>query len=239
MKYLKFSSKLLLTTAYSLSFLMNATPVCAQSCHDKDETDCHWSQHAIPIIGGAILVGGAALLATRYINDNSASSGSAGPRGSTGGDFVPDLNQQIDFNFNELDLTLRRDNPAVELADVLITPFVVAPDGTVTQGSPTAINNIATNTVNNIILSSIQVNNPLFGAYQVGVQITNTGATLNLVAIGTSLEARLKVEILTSRDMTITTTIERDPTFVNSLTFATNENFQVIADFTYGPGDIP
>lgn len=234
-------------------------PVVAQSCCQEDDC-CRgggwWSNgngRTALIIGGAAVVGGVAgAIAGNASAGGKGHSGSRGPRGFTGdpgatgpagpfvvgptgatgatgatgpSPFTADTDETLTFT---VDLIVP--GPIVLGSALTITPFVTAPDGTTTEGTPVTfpagLPGIAAGTLSFPIPT---INDPLFGTYHVGLNFNPAGG---LVGLGVTLEATA----FASRDGS--TTALGEPSFVLAVDPGATQA-QRIREFTYDPNNVP
>lgn len=243
--------KIALWLASGISMLMTPLSIAGQendneiqTYHDCDEPSCpqQWGTKSTAIlIGGALIAGGVAI-ATANSSWQKGHSGSTGPVGTQGPqlNFTADEGQSLTFNFDSLE-TLFSSADITTVANVTIIPFVVDPNGNVIEGTPVP-QALVRNSTNPILsFGTIVIKDPVFGNYQGGVQMTfdtirngvNTPITI------TSVEYRLLLSILASRDNTTTFTTERDVSFAFTITINDGNKTQTSADYGYDPKNIP
>lgn len=136
--------------------------------------------------------------------------GATGPTGASGatGEFPQDLNAILTFDFS-INVT--------QGIGATITPFVVAPDGTMTISPTIVLTALNLGSFN----PQIVINNPEFGDYDVGFSIKTAGVGLN---------STIGLNVVASRNAS--TTLLVSPTTFN---VALGSETQTQINFAYGP----
>lgn len=138
--------------------------------------------------------------------------------------FVPDVGSVLSFT------NAFEPGGALPAGSTLI-PFVVAPNEMVVQGTPLVADGILTD----FSFSPIVVANPVFGIYHIGVQVTLAAdfspGLINLTSQVTSDRA--------GPAPTKITVVSEEDTISPVFPLLTGNQYQTIADFTYGQGNIP
>lgn len=227
--------KLFVYPLCGLSVCVNTMQANAQEEFCEQE-ECHASNwHGAAAFGlGAVIAGGAALLATSH------KDGSSGPKGHTGSPgFVntPDPAQTLTFNFVNFELTLNAISTIGFTGTVILKPFVRLPDGSVVVGQPQTFADF--NFSNLFVVSSLEpitVSNPFFGEYSPGVEVIvqDQNETIKTFSL------QLQVNVGASRDNSNTITLER--AVYNLADFnglAVPPQFQIVTDYTYNTANIP
>lgn len=223
-----------------------------QACNaqaDYESSDCQTSPcytGTALTLGGAVVVAGVVGYLAGHHNDHSHSSGSRGcdgcsgttgsegpigpvgptgpigppgPLGPTGpageGPFMPDIEQTLTFDFT-IDLV------SIESGTTTITPFVSHPDGRVIEDTPIVVTIADTGS---ILTPSLSVENPVFGTYNVGLNIitTNSPSTIHLTTEATA-----------SRNNSVTLVLD-----LPSLIIPANLETQIPGLFVYGSINVP
>jgi len=205
--------KVVATKLALISVLSCLTPsyASADCCPPPCEDECgggFWSGKGGALLGGALL--GAAAGAAAGAAVASGRRGSRGATGPTGpaGTFPADVGETLTFEFG---LTI-----GVGTIGSVITPFVSAPNGVVTVGTPITV----TSLIGLQPLLPIVITDPVFGTYTAGIQVVNAG----LAAITTST---LVIDVISSRDAT-TEIVD-----LAALSVGLAEQSQISGDFTY------
>lgn len=148
-----------------------------------------------------------------------------GPQGPAGSSpFTPDVGSVLSFT------DAFQPGGAPPAGSVLI-PYVVAPNGTVTQGTPIIADGIQTD----FLFQPIVVANPVFGIYHTGVQVTLSGDfTPGLINITSQV-----ISDRAGPSPAEITVVGEEDTLQPIFPLTTGNQFQSTADFTYGPGNIP
>lgn len=235
-------SRLFLIAMSSFSILLNANQAIAFEYGGEEEQEnksCCLTEYGAPFLAGALVAGGVALLAVNHCRDGS--DGNTGPTGSSAS-FSDDEGQTLAFDFSSLELTFEFGNLNVTTVEypfsVVLTPFVIAPDGTITQGesvtSQTTVDG-CTQTLSIADLGTIIIDDPVFGGYDSGVQISIPDAE-SLSEICGYTELLLRVDVTASRDDSETTIYGSEYSYVDS---KPSSQYQIIADFGYSCEEIP
>lgn len=229
--------KYLIASICTLSVLMGPAKAEAVDYYPEDEQtacdSCCWTGSAAPIIGGALLLGGIAVLAADHHRDGSTGSpGNTGDTGETGSsfDFPYDEGEYLAFAFPDedynIDLVTRSLPSPQSITSITVTPFVVAPDGECFEGESL----ITTYNPNyGFSLPPIVIEDPIFGTYHVGFQIRIDLTDDDQIE---EVHAVLRVDVFSSRDDDVTR-VQDDQNFCDLSDYG-NE-FQVTADFSYCP----
>lgn len=150
--------------------------------------------------------------------------GPVGPPGPS--PFTPDVGSVLSF-------TNAFQAGGVLPAGSIIIPFVSEPNGVIIEGTPIVADGILTD----FFFSPIVVGDPVFGVYLSGVQVTLSGDfTPGLI----NLTAKVVSDRAGPSPAKITLVGENDsltPVFMYPLT--AGNQYQVAAEFTYGPGNVP
>lgn len=143
--------------------------------------------------------------------------GLQGPQGLQGEKgsypFVMDNDASLNFKFSIL---MEKEPPFGTIA----VPFVSIPDGTIINNHPVSIGGQTT-----INLGYIQVANPVFGTYHLGIKLLTTSSPLDDQLL------QLIVESTASRNDKVITTIIEMAEFYE---FKASDQTQITAEFTYG-----
>lgn len=152
--------------------------------------------------------------------------GPRGPTGPAGPSFTPDVGSSLSFR------NAYQPGGFVPAGSVLI-PYVVAPNGVVTQGVPM----IADGAHTDFLFDPIVILNPVFGTYHTGVQAT-LGGDFNPGLI--NLTSRVVSDRAGPAPAEVTLVGEEDT--LNTIPFPplhAGDQYQITADFAYGKNDIP
>jgi hypothetical protein len=236
--------KFLVTSISALSILLGTNQATAQTTAFQYEGEeecrpCCLTSGAGPLLAGALVVGGVAIVAANNCRDGS--DGNTGPTGSSAS-FSEDEGRILTFDFSslsldfEFNLTPAVAAPNLDPIDVILTPFVTSPDGATIQGEPVTAQlypdgNRLVLVIND--LGSIIIGDPVFGRYGPGVQILIPEAS-TLPVISGYTEFLLTVNVTASRDDSATTVYESDYSYDSTVP---SNQYQIIADFDYSRCD--
>lgn len=204
-----------------------------QCLHEKEQCCDEWTEKAVWMIGGALLGGGIGYLAADHskkhghhgASGSQGSTGIPGPQGPTGPEYVADLGEALNFSISIDTAMFFSTDPG----NYSFIPFVVTPNGQTIEGLPV---NIHSSNIVDLVLDGIDISNPLFGDYQVGLMLVkNSDFTLNYYQIS------IRAVIRASRDDSHTTT-ERNY-YSNQNIVGDYQQIQAISNFTYSPLNIP
>ncbi len=181
LKKLKPLAFLLVLSLFSTPFQLRAQSHCYQP---YEEVDCCQDngnfQNKALIIGGAAIIGGVIGAVIGNSDHHHSSSASRGPSGSSGEPgpagptgpvgppgpgFTNDPGQTLTFNLTA--------NIFLEGSfSGTFIPFVTGPDGSTVEGPPVVLIDVSSNHSEDF--DPIVINNPVFGQYQAGIQLTDS-----------------------------------------------------------------
>lgn len=196
-------------------------------CEEESSCAMLGSKSTAVILAGALLAGGVAIATSQSNRD-----GSTGPRGPKGdANIVVDTGQSLTFNFNSITL---EDVAPLDAQDnlifVILIPYVSLPNNVVVEGIH--VQTFLTSGVPEQNLSPITIQDPPFGTYEVGVQVTFTEEALN----DTIVSADFQASVASSRTSSLTKIVESYDTLTP---ITTGDQLQIAAPFTYDQVDLP
>lgn len=224
---------ILLMAMLLTSIPANAQELLMQDC-EKEESCLHWGTRSTAILlGGALLAGGVAVAALSKQRDGGRGpKGHTGPTGPAQPDFTTDEGQTLTVNFERLNVILGSDTIGT-VADLSIVPYVIAPNGDYFEGEITNV--VIPIQVSELFaqFASLIIPNPVFGNYEIGVQINfNEISSGNVPTTLTFSSINLVSTVIASRDDSTTIASEID---VVIATIDNGNQTQYSADFAYNP----